>query len=73
MDHNKNEIIKSPKNQIVETIIQSFLPDLFQDLNKKLDLVNNSLKGFSNLIFFSIIIKLISLILIKKIRGKYNG
>jgi hypothetical protein len=25
------------------------------------------------LIFFSIIIKLISLILIKKIRGKYNG
>ncbi len=73
MDHNKNEIIKSPKNQIVETIIQSFLPDLFQDLNKKLDSVNNSLKGFSNLIFFSIIIKLISLILIKKIRGKYNG
>jgi hypothetical protein len=51
MDHKKNEIIKSPRNQIVETIIKSFLSDLFQDLSKKLDSINNSMKGFSNLIF----------------------
>ena len=45
MDHKQSEIVKSPNNQIVETIIQSFLPDLFQDLRIKLDSVNHSLKG----------------------------
>jgi hypothetical protein len=56
MDHKKSEIIKSPNNQIVETIIQSFLPDVFQDLNKKLDSVNNSLKSFFKLYFFLLFI-----------------
>jgi hypothetical protein len=56
MDHKKNEIIKSPRNQIVETIIKSFLSDLFQDLSKKLDSINNSMKGFSNLIFLVLLL-----------------
>jgi len=70
MDHKKSEMIKSPNNQIVETIIQSFLPDLFQDLNKKQDSVNNSLKSLIKLYFFKPFIKLISLILIKKNQRK---
>jgi hypothetical protein len=35
--HEKNDLLNAPNNKIVEYVVQSFLDDLFKDLNNKLE------------------------------------
>jgi hypothetical protein len=55
--HEKKDLINAPNNKFVESFIQSFLPDLFQDLRTKMKSTSELLKG---------------LILISKIIKKFN-
>jgi hypothetical protein len=44
--HELNDLLNSPKNELMEYVVTLFLDDLFQDLNKKLECAAASLKGF---------------------------
>ena len=45
--HEKKNILNSPKNLIVETMVKSFSTDLFQDLNQKLESTIEASTGLS--------------------------
>jgi hypothetical protein len=44
-EHERNDLLTAPNNKFVESFIQSFLPDLFQDLRTKLKSTSELLKG----------------------------
>jgi hypothetical protein len=43
--HEKNYLLNAPNNNMVEYVVQPFLDELFQDLNKKLESTTVLLKG----------------------------
>ena len=55
--HEKENILNSPKNLIAETMVKSFLTDLFQDVNQKLESTIEASKGlnFKKFDFFILI------------------
>jgi hypothetical protein len=46
-EHEKSVLLTAPNNKFVESFIQSFLPDLFQDLRTKLQSIDDLLKGLT--------------------------
>ena len=56
-EHEKNDLLTAPNSNCIESLIQSSLPDLFQDLRTKMKSTSELLKG---------------LILISKIIKKFN-
>ena len=50
--HEKKDLINAPNNKIFESLIHTFLDDLFEDLNSKLKSTNELLKGFNFNFFY---------------------
>jgi hypothetical protein len=49
--HEKNDLLNAPNNKMAEYGVQSFLDDLFKDLNNKLESTTVLLKGKDNQFF----------------------